>query len=258
LIDAGNSRAKWAVANHEGTTGEDTWLADGAVATALFEDALPQLASLITTHTVQHVDVSNVAGPRAEALIRRAVAPLEPRFHLAQKEAFGIRNQYFAPIRLGIDRYAALVAVHHFKTFEKMSKLVVTAGTALTLDALTHEGVFLGGGIAPGLEVMRRALNRDTADLPLAADNDLPEDDDFGRTTEEAIASGARDAAVGAVLMSAQRLARHTDTPILIVLAGGSAPVLSMPLKSNLHQFGAAITIEDNLVLQGLLRMAVA
>ena len=47
--------------------------------------------------------------------------------------------------------------------------IVVNAGTALTVDALTNEGVFVGGTITPGAQLMRDALATRTAALKLQA-----------------------------------------------------------------------------------------
>ena len=64
--------------------------------------------------------------------------------------------------------------------------VVVNAGTAVTVDALTAQGVFLGGLILPGLALMARSLAAGTADLPLQPGRFQP----FPVNSVDAIRSG--------------------------------------------------------------------
>ena len=67
------------------------------------------------------------------------------------------------PSRTGIDRILNIAAA-----YEQMGKacVVVDAGTAVTVDCCDDRGEFLGGAIAPGLEMMLDALHEKTAGLP--------------------------------------------------------------------------------------------
>jgi type III pantothenate kinase len=85
---------------------------------------------------------------------------LEPAYVRSPAEALGVRNAYAEPERLGVDRFLAMAALH---AANPRSQILVSCGTALTLDALSAEGRHLGGLIAPSPGLMRRALGRGTA-----------------------------------------------------------------------------------------------
>lgn len=93
---------------------------------------------------------------------------------------------YDTPETLGIDRIAACVGAKSL--FPGRPLLVIDAGTAITFDYVSCEGVFLGGNISPGVEIRFRALNQFTARLPHVS----PEMsyDFVGKTTGKAILSG--------------------------------------------------------------------
>ena len=158
LIDAGNTRVKWGL--HDGAV----WHARGAVPTATPE-ALE--AALAVQPVPARVMGANVAGASVALAVGRLCAAWKrtPGWLVPGIEAGGVRNAYLDPTQLGPDRWAALIGA---RTLHTGAALVVTAGTATTVDVLTAEGVFRGGIILPGLELMRRALARDTARLPFA------------------------------------------------------------------------------------------
>jgi len=159
LVDAGNTRVKWRVvsADASGHT-----LAEGAVGHAEIDmlaaacRAWPGLARVVGC---------NVAGTSVAARIATACAPLRVGWLLPTAACAGVRNLYENPERLGADRWAALIGARHSHAGPC---LVVTAGTATTVDLLSAAGDFLGGLILPGVELMQQALARGTAQLPLA------------------------------------------------------------------------------------------
>ena len=81
---------------------------------------------------------------------------------ISQAEQCGVRSSYAEPAQLGADRWAALIGARRRYAGPCA---VVNAGTTMTVDALSAEGIFLGGFIVPGLELMREALARNTAQL---------------------------------------------------------------------------------------------
>lgn len=235
LIDAGNTRIKWAI--HDGSG----YVAVGAVETARAAELGSQWPAKPAASTAF---ASNVAGPGVAAELERACAARGARLTLigSQAEQLGIVNGYRDPAQLGADRWAALVAAHRVGPGHK---LVVNVGTALTIDALTAQGRFLGGLIVPGPALMRRSLDRGTAGLRLTEG----EFNDFPVSTPDAITSGAIQACAGAIERMRDAMAGRDCTPSQIVLSGGAATELAGHLP-----IGA--TIRENLVLDGLLLIA--
>lgn len=232
LLDAGNSRLKWGL--HDGRD----WIADGALDYA----QLPALAEQCRVgEPLRRILGVNVAGAELAARIERALAGLgRVDWNRARSAQAGVRNGYREPAQLGADRWAALIGAHHL---HRGAALVVMAGTATTIDLLAGDGLFRGGVILPGLDLMRRALARDTAQLPYArgAYRQLP------ASTEDAILSGCCDAQAGAIERLFRRLA---DEPgALCLLGGGGAAVLEDLLEVPVRRV-------DRLVLEGLARIA--
>ncbi len=228
LLDAGNSRIKWAL------TQDGAWLYRGALPVSAASELQKALAPLPAPGKIL---ASNVAGEIVARAIRTACAGWECKveFITAQSEQCGVRNLYAQPAQLGSDRWAALIAAWQQM---RAACLVVNCGTATTVDALSDNGEFLGGLIIPGVEMMQNSLAAGTAQLSRSAGNwaRLP------RNTADAIFSGAIQATVGAILQQ-HAVLEKPDAPCL--LGGGAAallrPHLGLPLRAG-----------DDMVLQGL------
>jgi type III pantothenate kinase len=235
VVDAGNTRIKWAV--HDGSA----YVASGAVESARANEIAGEWPAKIK---LASATASNVARAEVAAELARACAARGVAFTLirSQAEQLGVTNGYEDPGQLGSDRWAALIAAHRAGPGHK---LVVNAGTALTIDALTAQGRFLGGVIVPGPALMRRSLDRGTAGLRLTEGGFR----DFPIRTPDAITSGAIQACAGAIERMRDAMAGAGCTPSQIVLSGGAAPALAGHLP-------IAATIRENLVLDGLLLIA--
>jgi type III pantothenate kinase len=147
-----------------------------------------------------------------------------------------VRNAYDQPAQLGSDRWAALIAA---RQRVKQACLVVNCGTATTVDALSSQGVFLGGLILPGVGLMMQSLLKNTAQLTLGEYTQQ----DFPRNTASAIANGALLATTSAIRHQYALLAAQGETRCLV--SGGAAYLVLPPL-------GLLADQVDNLVLQGL------
>jgi type III pantothenate kinase len=228
-IDAGNSRIKWGV--HDGRA----WTATVAIETARAGDLSESLRGIKAAGLAI---ASNVAGAAVQAAIEAACKGLAVRFVRSEASQLGVTNGYRDPSQLGTDRWVALIAAHHARPGHK---LVINAGTALTIDALTGDGRFLGGLIVPGPALMRRSLDRATAALRESEGAVR----DFPASTPEAIATGAVLACAGAAERLAKSMDAHGTPPGLIILSGGAARELAPAL-------GLPHELHENLVLDGL------
>ncbi|MDO9244543.1 MAG: type III pantothenate kinase [Rhodocyclaceae bacterium] len=227
-LDAGNTRLKW------GLWDGHAWLGSGALAHAesgQLIDALPVKPSRVLACNV----AGELVAARIEALAASLSVPLD--WFRSSLAAGGVSNGYDTPAQLGADRWAALLGAH---SLHDGAALVVMAGTATTIDTLDANGVFRGGLILPGLELMRQALARNTAGLPVARGvfRELP------TNTDDAIVSGCIAATLGAI----ERMARHLHgDDLLCLISGGTAVALAPHLQLPLRHV-------DNLVLTGLAR----
>ncbi len=237
LIDAGNTRIKWAL-----TDGE-RWLHSGTLAVGQsneLEQIFPgSLGKFRVDSQNTQIWVSNVAGEEVAQHIRNIGIGPQPEFILARKAQCGVRNGYSSAAQLGSDRWAALIAAWHLVRGEC---LVVCCGTATTIDTLSTQGEFLGGLILPGVDLMQSSLCNATAQLKPAQGKytQLPSN------TADALLSGAIQASCGAI---ERQHALLGNSGASVLLGGGAAAQLQEFL--NLPS-----QMVDNLVLQGLLLIA--
>ena len=232
LIDAGNSRVKWALYQ-----GEDC-VRQGAAE----HGELAGLADAWRGLPLEGAWLSSVA--RREVIDALSAAVPCPLHRVHAERRFGdVCNHYRNTAEQGADRWLAVLAARELC---RGDVIVACAGTALTVEALTAEGDYLGGLILPGHGLMLHSLAQGTANLNRAAG----EIADFPQGTQDALASGAMAALTGAIEEQRRKLAERTGrAPATAILTGGDAariaPWLAAPLQ-----------IVDNLVLMGLLKVA--
>ncbi|HEX5363362.1 MAG TPA: type III pantothenate kinase [Gallionella sp.] len=226
LIDAGNTRIKWAL------TQGDAWLRSGVLPVERVGELFAQFAD---APDIQDVWVSNVAGEAVAQAICNSVAPDKLHFIVACERQCGVRNGYAEASRLGSDRWAALIGAWHLVGG---CCLVVNCGTATTVDALSENGEFIGGLILPGVELMQRSLCGAAAQLQAASGAYAA----FPCNTADAMYSGVVQASCGAIERQHGLLGVARAE---VVLSGGAAEVLRERLNLPLR-------LVDNLVLQGL------
>lgn len=235
LVDAGNSRIKWACLKGGAI------VASGACATRSVE----QLREGCALTQVKRAIVSWVAGeaPREalSAMFSKAGIPVD--WVRAQAEAHGLRNHYQPPESLGVDRFVALIGAHRRL---RRDCLVVNVGTALTVDLLTQDGEFLGGCIAPGPDLMRESLLSGTAGIGFVQGGwqAVPLD------TGAAVDTGITLALLGVVRGMRDQLGNLTGMaegcpPPLVVLGGGARHWLSGHVPGEVFE-------SEELVLEGL------
>jgi len=225
-LDIGNSRVKWRT------------LAAGAVtARGHCERATPDWPAALPQQEVERIRVANVGGAEAaEQLTCWAQAHwgLTPAYAESLPALAGVINGYREPARLGIDRWLALLAAWRELRAEA---ILVSAGTALTVDVLLDTGQHGGGYIVPGLHLMRDALISGTSGVrpAVATVVDLAP----GHSTTEAVFHGCMAMAVTLIEWARRDIA----TPV--VLSGGDAGTLAPWLTGPVLQ-------RPELVLDGL------
>jgi type III pantothenate kinase len=147
------------------------------------------------------------------------------------------------PGRVGLDRLFNAVAANS-RVQREASRIIIDAGTAVTVDWVDEEGAFRGGSIFPGMRLMGKALNDYTALLPLVevrgANPELP-----GTSTVSAIEAGIYWAVAGGVKALVRQLAgragdaRHPE----VFLTGGDASLLAPVMDVGVH-FWPHMTLE--------------
>lgn len=125
---------------------------------------------------------------------------------------------------LGDDRMLCAFAAYRKA---QQACVVIDAGTAITVDFVDGVGTFHGGAIAPGLQMMVRALHEHTSSLPkieYAAPDSAR--GPFGKDTRHAMILGAHAAAIGLVRYLVDQYAAHYEAYPQVVATGGDSPTL--------------------------------
>ena len=149
----------------------------------------------------------------------------------------GIRVLYENPREVGPDRIANAIAVHHFYGGPA---IVVDFGTGTTFDAVSAEGDYLGGAIAPGITIAAEALFQRAARLyriELVAPKTA-----IGRTTNTSMQSGIIFGYVGLVEGIVARFQQEMG-PARVIATGGLAEVVARETKV-IEKVDQALTLE--------------
>ncbi|MBY4597519.1 type III pantothenate kinase [bacterium BD-1] len=233
LLDLGNTRLKVAPWSPGRALGEMQAWAHGA---ADFAPSLQRwLAQLAAGDRcwLASVASSELTATVAEALARSGHPATRVR---TLAECAGVRIAYAEPSRLGVDRFLALLAAH---ARGLGPWLLVSAGSALTVDLLDAGGQHRGGVIAPSPEHMRSALAARFPALAYAGG----EAQAFARDTADALAGGSIGAALGLVERSHREATRLLGQAPRLLLGGGGAARLAQSLDIE-HELAPALVLE--------------
>ena len=145
------------------------------------------------------------------------------------------------PHEVGADRLVNAIAA--YERFHSAC-VVVDFGTAITYDAVSERGEYLGGIIVPGVEISMDALYERAAKLPKV--EPLEPRSLIGKSTVDAIRSGIAYGFAGQVegIVCRMREELGADTPVL--LTGGLARVVVPFVKETIDE------VDDELTLKGL------
>ena len=193
------------------------------------------------------------AGRISAAIISSVVPPLTPVIEEVCRSYFGrtalvvgpglktgMPILYENPLEVGADRITASVAA-----FEKFGGpvIVVDFGTATTFDAVSAKGEYLGGAIAPGIQIAAEALTLKTARLPRIEIRKPKRA--IGRTTVASMQSGLYFGYIGLVTNTIGEIRKELSGPVRVVATGGFGAQIASELP-------VLEAYEPDLVLEGL------
>jgi type III pantothenate kinase len=213
LLDLGNSRLKLAPLLASGQRGAVSAIDHGQAdaAARLVQELMPIGAGDVAW-------LASVAKPGRSADLSAALRDAGLVVHPVRSQAAcgRLRIAYPDPAQLGVDRFLALLAASER---DDGPWLLVSAGSALTVDLLASDGQHLGGLIAPMPAHSRAVLAQNFPQL------DLPEGraGEFADNTADAIASGARAALLGLVERSLRSAHAQLGVLPVALLSGGAA-----------------------------------
>ena len=237
LIDTGNSRLKWALA-------DATRLV--SVGSNRHDTPEPWLEFLATTDPAEAVYLASVASDAVNRKVREQLFSSwgAEVVELGAASRFGaLCNGYKDPQQLGVDRWSAMVGAWCQYT---APFCVIDCGSAVTVDAVDATGQHLGGCIIPGYNMQLQSLNQCTAGVKVMAEPAIS--DTWGRSTRECVERGVGDAIAGLVERSVIRLQEQLQRDVQLIITGGDSRLCE-------SQTALQAVVDEQLVLQGMAYM---
>ena len=250
LIDIGNSRLKWATASSNGDLHAD--FIEQGICMNGSPNQLAEFDQLSKNQIIEKIICSSVISEERTLVLEKhlkALMPQAPWFQINGTSAIkDLGSQYDQPQQLGADRRAMALGAHQM--FPGKNILVISAGTATTIDLITPSH-HIGGWIFPGMELMTKALNLNTAQLPKISTEQERSSLVIGTNTNDGIYQGILASHLGAISI-AQEYAKNQKIKLdMMIVTGGNAKIIGALLKN----FSSSVLIhhEEQMVLKGLL-----
>ena len=191
-----------------------------------FLRGITPLIDFIKKNKFSDIVVSSVVPSKTKRLTDR-LQKLKLKPVIIDKDStFNLKIEYDSPETLGIDRICSAEGAYYLCCREKVLKkeqiiISIDLGTATTLNVVKYPGIFAGGIIAPGTELMFRSLKNNTAQLPNVSSEAYKAI--IGRTTNESIASGVMHTAAGLIERAIKLIQTETNAEeTIIYITGGN------------------------------------
>jgi type III pantothenate kinase len=234
-VDIGNTRTKLGVFDRHTPVDQVVWSAE----------ALADLPTWAAERGVERVLVSSVAATDLASLLLGFQKAGLAAYELTAITPLPFENTYRTPHTLGKDRLAAVAGAQVLAS--GCDCVVIDCGTCIKYEALSADGRYFGGNIAPGLYMRTQAMQHFTARLPvvpLAVPTEA-----IGFDTQTALQNGAFRGALLEMEGFVRLFEQKMKTTPRVVLTGGDAEWVAQ--QTDLPWLQAAL-VEPNLVLIGL------
>ncbi|MGE0077733.1 MAG: type III pantothenate kinase [Bacteroidales bacterium] len=231
ILDIGNTRAKLALIENE-----------TIVLSQSYQDlTLAEIEIIVSTYSPQKAIVC-IVGKVNNAILDYIQNNLKT-ITLDHNTPLPIQNNYTTPNTLGYDRIAVAVGANYL--YPNKDILIIDAGTAITYELVTSNGIYQGGAISPGIQLRFKSLNNHTAHLPY-----LEKVENFrliGKTTNECIYSGVLNGTLCEIDGYIDEV-RNDFPKICVILTGGDSNFFANKLKNS-------IFVNQDLMVIGLNRI---
>ena len=241
LIDVGNTRIKYCQFSDHG------FVSESIVHQQQYRQAMESIN--IENEQPDSIWVANVAGEQAQKEIQgycQLTWQLDAHFAAVEQQFMEIKNQYQTLQQMGVDRWLAVIGAR--AVVEQGDIIIIDAGTAVNIELLNRENHYLGGAILPGMNLMHKALMKNThiteSELEHSALVEV-----VGQSTKECINSGVQYGLLGAIERVVSTMQAQLQDKARILITGGAASWLQNKLMLDVKQ-------EPDLVLLGLARVA--
>jgi len=227
-IDIGNTRIKWGVFDSDELVYKDAFQRN-------YDSKLKEVFEEFDINQ----SISSSTRKKASSM-EKMVSQFTDHTILDHTTPIPINNLYTTPETLGRDRLAGVIAAD--AVYPDVASVVIDAGTCITYDFITSDGDYLGGNIAPGVQMRLQAMHHFTDGLPLI--NMALPDKILGESTETAIQNGAVRGTIFEIESFLHTMSKSYGK-LNVILTGGDAIFFGELLNTE-------IFVDPNLILKGL------
>ena len=238
LIDIGNQNAKWQFGDEKGTFPSQH--------SELNQNLTQSLGHLNHVSGVLFVTVADQTCTAILQSFASAKWNVEASQITSKVEQCGVKNCYREISELGADRWAALIGAW---SLYQSAAIIVDSGTAVTVDALTAQGEFIGGSILPGIELARDSLWRRAPGIHefYALSPELP-----AQSTVEAVSSGVVYTTVGGVELLVDKYSELVGNAPKLLLTGGTCSLIAEHSSYNFEMVSNLTLIGLNVISRAI------
>jgi type III pantothenate kinase len=192
---------------------------------------LTDVQTLLKEFNIVRSIVSNVKNEHSE--LEQLLINQTHFLSLNEQTLLPFTNLYSTPTTLGKDRIALVAAAATHPSADGHDVLVIDAGTCITYDFIDKDRNYLGGSIAPGVNLRLKALNQYTGKLPLVDFSENEQPKLTGDSTVNSIKSGVF---YGVKLEIEGVIAQYTKRyeNIQPVITGGNAEMFDLESKNRI------------------------
>lgn len=203
---------------------------------------LEDLIPIVEEYESDSIAICSVHYSKEEII--EVLPKLKEAFYLTSKSILPIKLSYDTPNTLGMDRLAAAIGAWHM--FPENAVMIIDLGSCITYD-LVNEGQYLGGLIAPGIDLRYKSMHEFTANLPLLSHRN---DGNFiGKSTEESMRSGVINGIKGEIDHHiSQLMLKYPD--LKVIMTGGDARLFESKINSNIFVALEIVQLGLNRVLK--------
>ncbi len=220
-LDIGNTSLKLA------TPAENRWK---VLLHQRYNDNIDSFLTFVRQKTGGESNIMYVSSVRKDITKKlRAEAPDLNVEILSTSQIPGRLLNYTTVQTLGMDRFLGCMGAHHKK---EKGVVVIDTGSACTVDYMDNEGVYQGGIIMPGIDILKKSMRRYLPELPEVSAN-IPENWP-GKSTQECLKWGVHGMVKAAIEKWIHKY-RAIDGEADVFITGGNSAYLQKLLMPDIE-----------------------
>jgi type III pantothenate kinase len=211
------------------------------------------ITSYLKPHTMDSVAIASVVPSRTKVITEnvKKITKKSP-FIITKDIKLNLKISYKTPETLGVDRICSAEGAFYlfknskkFKSYKKGTYILsIDFGTATTINVIEYPRKFIGGLIAPGVDMMFDSLNHNTAQLHHLEVSSFKST--IGNDTNSSIASGVVTSIIGMIEKTIDHLKKEKSAKdVFVYITGGNA-------KKIIPFLNFDFVYEEGLVLYGI------